>query len=29
MVERLVIVNASDWKLYDDIRWHWFGDVGR
>ena len=27
MVERLVIVNASDWKLYDDIRWHWFGDA--
>ncbi len=27
MVQRLVIVDPSDWKLYDDIRWNWFGDA--
>ena len=27
MVERLVIVDPSDWKLYDDIRRSWFGDA--
>jgi len=27
LVQRLVIVDASDWNLYDDIRWRWFGDA--
>jgi hypothetical protein len=27
MVQRLVIVDPSDWALYDNIRWNWFGDA--
>lgn len=27
MVQRLVIVDPSEWALYDDIRWSWFGDA--